>query len=203
MLPMTTLTLTRTVQPAKQPVTLAEAKEQCRVAAGGTDFDAELFAYIEAAVQMAEDYQGRQFITATYTLSMEDFPDLGGGILLPRPPVQSVVSINYKDASGDTQTLSASQYSLVKGSVAGCVVPASGTHWPQVYSHDGAENVTITFVAGYGDDAADVPATTRQAVKMYIADLFENHESIVTGGSFGTNRTAEMLLNLNRIPPVA
>lgn len=199
----TILTLTQTVAPAKEPITLAEAKAQCRIDVDVTAHDTELTNYIKAARALAEAYQNRQLITATYTATLEDFPSLYGHVPLPRPPIQSITSITYTDTSGNTgQTVSGSNYTLVKGSVSGVVVPAYQTAWPDVYAHEGAENVTVTFVAGYGDDPGDVPDTTRQAIRMLVADMFENHEAHGTDTLRG-NPTAEMLLNLNRIPPVA
>lgn len=196
------LSLTRTVAPTAHPVTLAECKQQCRIDTDITEHDAEFDAYINAAVTAAEDYQNRQLITATYTMTLSDFPGLAGPIYIPRSPVQSITSIVYSDVLGSTKTWSSDNYTLIKGSVGGYINSNYEINWPQTLNHYGAENITITFVAGYGNSPADVPATTRQAIRMMVADLFENHE--MSGvDSLKPNRTAEMLLNLNRVVPVA
>ena len=197
------LTLTQTVAPAKEPITLPEAKEQVRVDINDTAYDTDLAAFIAAARNAAEGYLNRQLITGTYTMTFEDFPSLRGPVSIPRPPVQSITSIAYIDGAGASQTLASSSYKLVIGSAGGYVIPDYQLEWPDIYNHELAENVTVTFVAGYGDDPSDVPETIRQAIRLLVADLFENREMQNAGSALTENRTAKMLLNLHRAVPVA
>lgn len=39
----------------------------------------------------------------------------------------------------------------------------------------------MTYTAGYGDDAADVPGPITSAVKLIIGSLYEHRESVVVG----------------------
>ena len=39
----------------------------------------------------------------------------------------------------------------------------------------------IAFTAGYGDEASDVPAPIRQALKLLVAHWFEHREPVVLG----------------------
>src|SRR5262245_20981499 len=89
---------------------------------------------------------GVVFITQTFDYSASAFP--ATGLVLPRWPVQSVTSISYVDGNGDPQTIAPEGYEVDPTSKPTVVTPISGT-WT------GA--VTVRFVAGYGDDADDVP----------------------------------------------
>jgi hypothetical protein len=76
--------------------------------------------WVTAARRFVEDKAGRQFVTATARLTLDRFPFTCSyqwlpsperrTIVVPRAPLQSVTSIAYVDAGGDTQTLSANSY---------------------------------------------------------------------------------------------
>jgi len=51
----------------------------------------------------------------------------------------------------------------------------SGSTWP---THRRFDSFIISFTCGYGDAAADIPETLKQAVLQLIAHLYENRESI-------------------------
>jgi len=39
--------------------------------------------------------------------------------------------------------------------------------------------MTVTYVAGYGDAATDVPASIRQAVRLVLSDMYHNRSDYV------------------------
>ena len=170
--------LKQTVPPAAEPLTTAEAKLHLRVDSGTEDL--LIGALIETSRRMAEAYTSRQFITATYTLKINDFPGSYGTIPLPRTPLGSVSSIAYVDVNGDTQTLSTDYYESISDDVSACVVLKPGKSWPQVQS-DKYHAVTVTFTAGYGSAGSDVPESARSAMLLLIGHLYENRESVITG----------------------
>ena len=51
------------------------------------------------------------------------------------------------------------------------MVPAYGYVWPSTYSEPDA--VTVTYKAGYGNAATDVPAQLRLAMSMLISAGFD------------------------------
>lgn len=53
--------------------------------------------------------------------------------------------------------------------------------WPQTYTREDA--VRVTWAAGYGPAATDVPAAIRQAMLLMIGHWFENREASVVGVS--------------------
>ena len=162
----------QTVAPTAGPVSLVRAKSHLRVT--GTDEDPLIADLLAAAVRSAQRECGLQFITATYVLTLDDFPrgfdevDGHSVIRLPVGPVVAVSSITYKDTAAANQTVSSSDYSV--GLKTGRIRPIN--YWPSTYA-DGLENVTVTFTAGFGA-AADVPMDAVRAVLMILADAYEN-----------------------------
>lgn len=170
--------LTLTTAPTVYPVTLAEAKAYLRV--DSDDENALIRSLIAAGTTMAEAYAVRQFITGTYTLKCDDFPDLFGPIVLPRTPFQSLTSIQYVGTGGTVTTLSTDYYETNSDDVSAKVVLKPNQEWPEVQSEK-YEAVTVTYVAGYGDTPADVPETARTAVLLLVGHLYENREAVVIG----------------------
>jgi len=146
-----------------------------------TDEDTYVTALITAARTHLEEITGRSFITQTWQLTLDEW---GSMITLPRPPAASVTSITYTDTDGAEQTLAADQYTLASEALPGYILPAWGVSWPSL--RDVPENVVVTYTAGFGDAAANVPETLRLAVKMLVAHWYENREPAVIGTSAGS-----------------
>ncbi len=168
--------LTRTVDPAIEPVTLAEVKDHLRI--DDTADDAVLTILIQAARENVEHQQKRQLITATYEYTLDGFP--AGDIVLPMPPLISVASISYEDTAGDTQTWAAANYQVDITGERGTVSVEPTESYPSTEA-DRKNAITITYDAGYGAAASDVPETTRLAIMMLAAHWAENREPVVTG----------------------
>lgn len=130
---------------------------------------------IDVATEEAERATGRALLTQTWQLSLSA---LRQPIELPRQPVRSIVSITYLDADGVEQTLAADQYQL-SGWDDSEIIPAYGVTWPAV--RGGAGCVSVRWVAGYGDNAEDIPAPIRQWILMRVATLYEHREEVVVG----------------------
>lgn len=148
--------------PVSDPVTLADAKAQCRV--DGTDEDELIDGLIAAATAHVEAYTGRSIITQTLRLKTDAFTD---EILLPRGPVQSVSSVTYYDANGNEQTASPTLYQLSENSV----FRVPGASWPT--TDEGKDRVSIIYVAG---EAAPQPAV-RHAILLLIGWWYDNRSA--------------------------
>ncbi len=165
---------TVTTVPVIEPVTLTEAKEHFRY-----DSDAAnptISAMIAAARRRIEWLEWRSHITQTITLKLDAFPSDPDIIYLPRPRLQSITSIQYVDAAGDTQTVPAANYDIDTTSEPGRVNPSYGNTWPVPRIEMNA--VTIVYVAGYGAERSDVPEDTRMAIKMLAKHLWDNREAV-------------------------
>lgn len=161
------------VAPTEEPVTLEEAKVQCRIE--NTYEDDEIAAMIVAARNQAELKLNRYIITQTLDAYYDRF-----GSCFELPPLQSVTSITYLDNNGDSQTLAASQYVVDDKSIPARITPAYGVTWPSTYDQTNA--VSIKFVAGYGL-AADVPECIKQWIKLQVSGYYDNRNPVVVGAS--------------------
>ena len=166
--------LTLDTAPALEPITLAEAKAHLRITS--TDDDVYITTLITVAREWAETYTARALITQTWDWTLDGFP---AEPRVPKPELQSILSINYVDTDGDSQLLAASKYQVDISYKPARVMPAYGEAWPATRSQFNA--VTVQFKAGYGDSASDVPAAIRQAMLLIIGELYERREDAIVG----------------------
>lgn len=157
--------------PASEPLTLAEAKVQCKV--DHSDEDENILMLISTVRQHAETILRRRLITQTLDGYMDSFPDE-----IKLMPLQSVTSITYVDTNGDTQTLAADQYLVDVVSQPARITPAYGVSWPATRAQINA--VKVRFVAGYGVPSA-VPQCIKIWMKIRIATIFANPQQIIIG----------------------
>ncbi|MEO1063742.1 MAG: hypothetical protein AAFZ07_20180 [Actinomycetota bacterium] len=156
--------LVRTSDPAVEPLSTDEARAHLHVDHGHEN--TLLDAYVAAARQEAERVSWRALITQTWQLTLDRFPGSRAAIRLPRPPLQSVTSVVYTDEGGSQQTLATSQYDVDTAGEPGRIVPAFDRCWPS--TRRVANAVVITYVAGYGDSAADVPQAIRHWLRLFV-----------------------------------
>lgn len=172
------MSLTLITAPTIEPISLAEARAQCRI--DGTDEDTLLTIYIAAARQKAEGETQSALITQTWEQKLDEFPD--AGIRIGKPPILTVVSVKYDDIDGTEQTLTAGTHYTVD-TATGYVNPAVDTEWPDTNDAAGALNcVRIRFTAGFGPAATDVPAAIRSWMLLTIAYLHAQREAVDATG---------------------
>ncbi len=168
--------------PTTEPITPTEAIEFLRV--DDETVDTPLITRLTvAARERAEQFTGRAFITQTWDLHLDDW--WTGTLELPKAPLQSITSISYVDTNGATQPLSSADYVVdtPSGEFAekGRVGLADGASFPML--DPVINSVTVKFVAGYGATRNQVPEGIRTGTLMYVADMYENRQSIVTGST--------------------
>jgi hypothetical protein len=176
--------------PAVEPVTLDEAKEHMRIT--NNDSDGFIEALITEARQMLESISSVNFITQTWVLTIDNWPgakdawwggiregaisDLFGGyasVALPRYPLQSISGINVYDEAGNATAVTvADVFDVDTESRRGKIVLKSNAAWPVALRPSNA--IKVTYVAGYGDAASDVPAALKRAVRSMVAYMFEH-----------------------------
>lgn len=167
------MSLRQTVAPAAEPLTVAEVGLFLRLTSAVQVLDqADLERIIAAARANCEQHSERQLITATWKLTLDSFPAGAGGIILPRPKLQAVSSVAYTDENGGSQTLDSSLYSVDTENEPGWILPAYGEDWPATRAQ--ANAVAITYTAGYGDDAADVPDELKALMLAEIQQRYDN-----------------------------
>lgn len=160
--------LRRVLDPASEPVSVADMKLYSRIDV--SDDDGLISSLISVARERAEDLTARCLMPQQWIFSMDNFPtyhnvsaylgmhgyhhgrhsifkNIGLDIILPRGPVLSVDSIQYKDQSGTTQVLSPTVYNVDLLSEPARITPVYNGSWP--YALYDANSITIRFTAGY------------------------------------------------------
>lgn len=166
----------RTVEPATEPVTTAEAKTQARVTTSSDD--AFIAGLIKAARDQVEAYTTMALITQTWRMTLDHFPCFGAPIDLPVNPIQSISSITYIDTAGELQTWPADQYTLDESDKSRSrITPAYNVSYPS--TRDVMNTITLTFIAGYGTADA-VPESFKLAMKMMITHWYDNRGDLGT-----------------------
>ncbi|MGI8706201.1 MAG: head-tail connector protein [Sphingomicrobium sp.] len=156
------------VAPAAEPVSLAQAKLQCRII--GTDEDDTLDLYTASARAHAEAYCGAAFAERVLVAHCDSFADLAR---MPVAPVNSVTSIEYVDQYDDTQTLPVSVYELRADNLDPAIVLKPGQTWPAIRP---GSRVTLTASVG-----AAPPDEVLHAMLLFIADSFDRREHAKAG----------------------
>jgi len=168
----------QTVAPTINAISLDEIKTHCN-AEGYDDWDAQLVMFRDRATEAVGKLIRRQICSATFTLTLDEFP---AEIVIEKAPVSSITSIAYTDANGDSQTLTAVtdyQTDLSTEDGPARIMPAYGTSWPTTLG-DTYGAVVVTFVCGY-TTAALVPDTIKHQISMLAAHWFSNREGIAIG----------------------
>lgn len=157
--------------PTSEPLTLAEAKLQCKE--DYAENDARIQLYISAAREQCEHILGRSIMPQTWELVLDSFP-INNDIELQYPTIISITSIKYIDALTNLEvTLASTQYALDKDSEPGWVMPASGVTWPA--TADAANAVRVRYQAGYAD-AASVPTAIKAWILLAVDYLYNQYK---------------------------
>lgn len=175
------------VTPAqKEPVSLTLVKSHCRVPHELDDL------YLKQLISRAREYVEKTCARALITQTWDLFADRGWPaqwnarslcwqrrIRVPKPPLQSVVSIKYLDVAGVEQTLDPGQYIAEPLEVAGSIVQAYNATWPDVRAIE--RTIVVRFVAGYGADETAIPPGLTGAMLLMIGHWYSNREAVNVG----------------------
>ena len=169
------MALVITSAPAVEPVTVSEAKAHLRV--DGTAEDTLIGSLILTSRLHIEAALGLALMTQSWRLSLDVWPN-GRELELPLRPLQSLSSVKVVAADGTSETVPSNSYVVdIDGTPPRLV--RNGGRWPQ--PEKAANGIEIEFTAGFGDEAADVPAPIRQALLMLIAHWYEHRDPIEVG----------------------
>lgn len=180
--------------PASEPVTVAEAKAHARIETAADD--TLIGTYITGARELVEKLTGRALITQTWSLTLDAWPgdprndDWHDGVReapinfyesahvdIRKAPFLAITSVETLDESDDETVWASSNYYAVKHQGFGRLVKKQGAVWPSIVNRSHGA-IVITFTAGYGSLAADVPMGLRQAIKDIVSYWYENREAV-------------------------
>lgn len=184
----------RTAAPAMEPLTLADVKAHCRV--DSTDDDTLLSALLSAAVDHvdADGVLGRAMITQSWAQWVPPSP---GRVRLSMGPFQSLTAVNYYDSAGVLQAADVADFDVRKAGDFVTVGPKDGATWPGTQTR--ADAIKITYVAGFGDAASDVPQGIRHAMFMLVGHWYENREAASELRLVDAPLAVDALLNRHRV----
>lgn len=193
--------------PPGLPVDLEAMRRQIHLSDGDQSRDAWLLDALDEACTHCQKRIDRQFLTATYDLSLDRFPLLSvnanastvsnpyymdNAIGMPLSPLQSITWIKYLDPANVWQTWDPSRYVVDCFREPGRIAPAYGQVWP--ITIPSIASVQIRFVCGYGATPESVPGTLRRAIKLLVAHWFLNREAVTDQQKFDLPQGVEALL---------
>lgn len=176
--------------PATEPVTAVELREHLRTNEGALSTSAAE-THIAAARDYIERATGITMIDQTWMLALDRWPNARegwwdgvrdghidsihganrGNVDLPRYPLDSITGMNVYDEAGNATAVTvANVFDIDTYRDPGRMTLKRGASWPVALRSNNA--IEITYKAGYGETAADVPAPLRQAVLNLAAHLY-------------------------------
>ena len=186
------------IGPALEPVDLTTVKDHLRV--DSDDDNGLITSLITVARRYAEKYQNYAYITQTWELWLDGWPD-ANYLKIPLPPLQSITAIKYYDTANKEAPFEDSKYFVDTKNEPGRIVLAYGKTWPTATLRP-ANGIYIEFKAGYGDAANNVPEEIKQAIKMIVGDMYEHRENTIIGDQgYEPPFAAKVLLGLDRVIP--
>lgn len=189
-----------------EPLSLIEAKTHLRQT-GITADDTLIKALTRGARRLVEQKTQRQIVAGRWKLVLDSFPgpSLMGvpfgkpfslpehAILIPKTPVLQIVSIQYTDQAGATQTLvGGTDYVVDLASEPVRITPPFGKIWPIPLPQIGAVSVTFDIghcallTANAGADTISIPAWKTLAVndtlRVFNRDVSALGDGLLPGG---------------------
>ena len=125
-----------------EPLDLADVKSHIKF--DTSDEDTDIAAYLTAARERAEDIAGISILLTEYELTLDAFAD---EIELHNAPVIDIVSVNYVDSDGNTQTLASTVYTLNNNASPAMMILDYNQEYPE--TRDVHNAVTIRYRAGF------------------------------------------------------
>jgi uncharacterized phiE125 gp8 family phage protein len=161
--------------PAVEPLTTDEAKLHLKVT--GSTEDAYIDSLVKAARTNVERYLSRALITQTWRAYSDYWQDC---LNLALAPVISVTSVKYYDETESLTPLDSSLYYADIISEPGKIVRKYDSVYPEL-EEERPNAVVVEFVAGYGSASTDIPSDIIHAIRLLVADYYDNKGEVVVG----------------------
>lgn len=153
--------------PAVEPLSFAEAKLWLRL--DGGEEDASVAALIAAARMAVELASGRKLITQGWRVIRDGWPS-DAVIRLPLTPVQAVTALRVRDPAGVASDVPAPLWQADVNRDPALIHLAG----PPPQPGPATGGIEIDMTCGFGSEAAAVPETLRQAIRLLVARWYEN-----------------------------
>jgi uncharacterized phiE125 gp8 family phage protein len=166
------MALVSQLNPAVEPISVAELKDHLRL--DSANEDASLASLITTARLQIEAALSLALITQHWTWTFDHWP-ARASVELPISPVQSILNFTVVRNDG-VMTVPPSATILDGNGIAARLITKQGWPTPSVDT----QGIAITFAAGFGATAADVPAPLRHAVLLLAAHWYGHRETAGT-----------------------
>lgn len=166
------------IPPIKEPVSLTEAKEQCRVEISETAHNTVLGIFIAAARNYVEWRAGITIHETTLEIIQGSWPS-GDFIVLPRAtPLIAIDSVWCKDEDAIELQWNPIKYIADVDSAIGRLVLEYGESWPSFTAYP-VSPIRIRYRAGLATGSPDNEASdaAKYPVLLLVAGMFDNRES--------------------------
>lgn len=170
--------LVRVTPPAIDPVSLAEAKRQCRV--DTTADDDYIVSLIRMATHTVEELLDTSFISQEWQASYDLFPTWA--IILPRAPMAAgTVTVTYRIGDGTTRTLSSASgdFQVDYNVIPGRIYPKWATSWPATRGDE--NSVVVRYPTGHGPSGTSVPPQARHLILVLVAHMYDTRQPTAPG----------------------
>jgi len=159
------MTLFRTVEPAAEPVTLAEVKVHLRI--DGTTEDELVAGLVRAARQEVERATGMALIEQSWRLVLDRWPASGTAQIRVHP-LREVLSVTLYGSEGEASVLAPGDYQVDTLSR-----PARIRLTTMPTALRAMNGIEIDFSAGFGEAGTDVPDLAKRAILLLVAHWYE------------------------------
>jgi uncharacterized phiE125 gp8 family phage protein len=182
--------LVRITSPAVEPVSLAFAKQHCRVDTEADDLYIQ--SLIAVARQYVEDVLDITICTTVWEVKYDLFPVWA--IVLPRlPMLDRAVTVTYRSGDGTySQLSSATDFQVDASVLPGRIYPQWARSWPATRGDE--NSVTVRYSAGYGDDGQTAPPVVKHLILLLTAHWYDTRQPAVTGAPQSVPHTFDTLL---------
>ena len=159
------MTLFRTVDPAAEPVTLADVKAHLRLAHDSEDTLLE--GLIRAAREDLERATGIALIDQSWRLALDTWPSQGCALLTVHP-VREILSVTAYGTEGEASLIDPADYQL------DILSRPARLHFEKRPAPLRIFNgIEIDFAAGHGEAGTDVPDLLKRAILMLVGHWYE------------------------------
>lgn len=182
--------------PAREPLTLAEAKLHLRQ--DSSDDDEYIQALIVTARQHVEGCTRRKLLTQTWDYFLPAWPYFDA-FKVPFGNLQSATSLKWKDEDGTETTLTENTDYLVEtnGEGIGRIVLPYNESWPTGTLYP-SNPITLRFVCGWTSPVS-IPSPILSAMKLLMAKLYESRGEDILGQTVHEDRAFKSLLASARL----
>lgn len=182
--------LVRITSPAVEPVSLAFAKQHCRVDTDADDLYIQ--SLISVARQYVEDVLDITICSTVWEVKYDLFPVWA--IVLPRlPMLDRAVTVTYRSGDGTySQLSSATDFQVDASVLPGRIYPQWARSWPATRGDE--NSVTVRYSAGYGDDGQSAPPIVKHLILLLTAHWYDTRQPAVTGAPQSVPQTFDTLL---------